>query len=751
MQRKLVYFCILASIGLLSLAGCGSSGSGGDQTSGTPANVDSNGVAYVTAAKCLECHDSISWSATNVANYLEGKHVTHSDHINAASDPSCLQCHDKNGDGAGLEAFLPAADVPDEGLAAVGCESCHGAGGEHFGVGPIPIAVPDFNVCGQCHNASMFHNAYHPEGDNILEDYIASPHADSGDRPQAVCSRCHTDEGGRLYRDVNSVSRLQSVVLPIENASPIQCRTCHNPHDPNKLLLDEVSSHGVVSASAEFATCTSCHQRPDAQFEFDGAGNPVVTQLDGSTSSDGASGDMIYHATRYTRVIASSHYDNPDTSYQNNSSAQETNIIEGYVVDPTSERACRDCHNVHAADTTINRQWARSGHGGGILAAKEAANADSHSVTGALDYRAAGANGADNAFPHYDWDAGNRQSCQMCHTATGYKNYANNPATYDPANNDFSYLSGWSVDAAGVVTSSGQNELLYCWACHKDNAGDMRFSGPVTAMYTYDGAPVVFPDVGSSNTCVVCHSGRGNNETASTSSRFAGHHAPAAADLFSEQSHVAYEYEGLDYTNKSYFAHDAIAADTVGPCVACHMNGEEADHSFSVVEKDAAGVITGINADICVTCHDGEHALFVSPGLVGQTANIWNGSAAVPTVITQAMADAAALELEEQSEGYQNAGKLLLDYLNNANGLTNYTGAVIKQTNTLANDLGAYQNSKLPSEEPGGFAHNRYYVKRAIFDAIDWVDNGVMDGTITINAAAYPAADAWLASGAARP
>ncbi len=64
-------------------------------------------------------------------------------------------------------------------------------------------------------------------------------------------------------------------------------------------------------------------------------------------------------------------------------------------------------------------------------------------------------------------------------------------------------------------------------------------------------------------------------------------------------------------------------------------------------------------------------------------------------------------------------------------------------------DFGAFQNAKLPSDEPGGFAHNRYYVKRALFDAIDWVEDGAIDGTIADYSVTYPEAAHWL--GATRP
>jgi len=41
-------------------------------------------------------------------------------------------------------------------------------------------------------------------------------------------------------------------------------------------------------------------------------------------------------------------------------------------------------------------------------------------------------------------------------------------------------------------------------------------------------------------------------------------------------------------------------------------------------------------------------------------------------------------------------------------------------------------------EDPGGYTHNRFYLKRLFFDSIDWLDNHVFDGTITVNATTYP-------------
>jgi hypothetical protein len=67
--------------------------------------------------------------------------------------------------------------IPDEGLAAVTCEVCHGSGIDHYGIGPMPNPIPDYEVCGDCHNALPdSHIPFHPLADNILDNFKKGAH-----------------------------------------------------------------------------------------------------------------------------------------------------------------------------------------------------------------------------------------------------------------------------------------------------------------------------------------------------------------------------------------------------------------------------------------------------------------------------------------------------------------------------------------------------------------------------------------------
>jgi len=344
---------------------------------------------------------------------------------------------------------------------------------------------------------------------------------------------------------------------------------------------------------------------------------------------------------------------------------------------------CTACHDPHKADKGITQEhhdWAASAHG----------------------------NVAGEAWAHYDFKLG--ADCIACHTSTGFINYVN---------------SGFTVPTTTWASpTDGTHEVLTCKACHTDYnfKNRIRSVGAVKAYkFTYNGQSITFPNVGSSNLCVTCHSGRGNTQSAK-STRFQGHHAPAAGTLFSSSAHTGYEFATKSYGNATSFIHDKIGTAAVpntgtsGPCVTCHMASSNS-HKFSAATKNSAGAITGLPTQaVCLKCHS---AAFVTPA-----------------------------NMEVLRLGYNETGELLKAYV--ANTIKNYLNVAITSANynTVAdNAYGAFQNAMLTSEEAGAFTHNSIYAKRLLFDSIDWMDNGAFNNTITIPAG-YPNARAWFGANA---
>ena len=745
---------VIASLFLATLWGCGSNlDSGGDQTGPGTTIAD---ATHVGSDSCKVCH---TLAHTAIVSPLVGPLANGETALNIGHD----------------------------------CEACHGGGQFHKGVGPIPTPKPDLATCNNCHENKIAEvlTTAHVEGDvpkcaachtslntakaienscsnchnTIATKVNGGKHSVGTTDHSGTCGRCHSLEGYLAFEaGTENYGTVSTTAYPGE--INVSCAACHDPHTATLRVPRDWNV-----GSAQYNLCTSCHNLTNA------AGTPIASGLDvGPVGLTVATSPMQQHSKDWYRNITTTHYDLPTTVV----GTSATNVIEGYVIRKDSATACTDCHGhelrtdtnkavgtatVPGVASSIHTQWAESGHAGALLKAKGAKFAElGYARTNATNQAVmtAGSLGAEYAWNHYPWSktskldaAGatvdDRGSCQMCHTSTGFVNKIANPATYTPADNDFSHLAGWTA-----MVGSGQAELLYCWACHSSaETGALRASGVTTLDYTYSGKPVEIPAIGNSTTCVTCHAGRGNVADAAKPTRDGSvyHHAVAAATLFSSETHVGYEFD-IDgdpatdnYANVAYFAHNTIGVATgEGPCAACHMDA--ANHKFEVVEKDASGVITGINATVCYSCHDGAHG----PALVATDIVPGDGTAA-----------AAAAFLEEESEGYQQAGAILIALSKNV--IVNYLGydmvakwdhdtnaataTVYRFTTAPAGAYGAWQNSKLASDEPGAFAHNRIYAKRLIFDSIDLLEDGVINGSIANYSVTYPEGAIWL--GAARP
>ena len=166
----------------------------------------------------------------------------------------------------------------------------------------------------------------------------------------------------------------------------------------------------------------------------------------------------------------------------------------------TNTKSCTNCHNPsNLTPTDTHRAYAESGHG------------DVNGVAwSAEDFKA-------NA------------ACVRCHTTTGY----------------ISYVTSNFVVPGAFGTGDSTREVLACSGCHtsSDNfANSVRdvaaFS--TTGLYTANGESNLFPDVGESNVCIPCHSGRASqadilalSDAAMSKTSFKNpHYLPAAGIMY---------------------------------------------------------------------------------------------------------------------------------------------------------------------------------------------------------------------------
>jgi hypothetical protein len=122
--------------------------------------------AYVGSKSCKTCHSGEKkgamwekWMSTAHSKSMASLDSTKGQN----KDPKCLACHTTGYGMTGgykLEG-LDAAMMAPEGLGAVGCESCHGAGADYKSMTVMKnkdaamaagLVTPDAKVCTGCHN-----------------------------------------------------------------------------------------------------------------------------------------------------------------------------------------------------------------------------------------------------------------------------------------------------------------------------------------------------------------------------------------------------------------------------------------------------------------------------------------------------------------------------------------------------------------------------------------------------------------------
>ena len=723
---KLVYLALSALLAL-TLWGCGSNrDSGGNQTTAEAGTfgTDSTGVKFVGAGICIGCHQDFTWSAEAVQAYLGSKHVMHSTHINAASGDTCLGCHDPIGDSKTIEPYfqdflvanpeLLAAyvkangegPIPATGLAAIGCENCHGAGGQHYGIGPIPTATPDYNACGQCHNANFDHNSHHPYADNIVENYKMSGHINSIETAhgtpaelRARCARCHSDEGFRLYApetvglDSDGLKAALDSKAPLTNVSPVQCRTCHDPHSGElraNATTTNVDDDGdaatprvaKVSFSASFNLCISCHMNFLTATWDQPAGKFTYRQT---------AGKVLQHSGAGTQ----GHFDDPATPE-----------VEGFNINAADENACLNCHDPHGATkfaqpfaAGIAEEWgqAKGFHG---------------------DYKGP-------AFDH---------GCTPCHSPLGLVELTQG-AAYSEVDTE--------VGAIG------------CVACHdlqqKNAAGTAFELGSRRSVeFAFDNARTIYAqEVAANNSgasletvqgvednalCLTCHSGR--ESTASVDDKIAAsagpysftniHYLAAGATLFGTQAKGAYEYAGKSYSSK--FEH--VASNDL--CVECHNA-----HSGELYLTSP-----GFGPSGCDSCHS----------VVASTGDYESDVLAVRDIrMAGSFVDYDGDGNNTEGMYYEVAGMIAkLEATLNADGLLYRPASypyffpvgttVFERTNAAkltAKQLRAAYNLQVASKDPGAYAHNGTYIIEILYDSIEDIGGAAAVAGLTRDASGH--------------
>ena len=432
--------------------------------------------------------------------------------------------------------------------------------------------------------------------------------------------------------------------------------------------------------------------------------------------------------------LAPQHFGNMTASINNNS-YRASYVSSQYVGN------CRKCHNPHdpSGYIAINRQWAGSGHGNTLSGARTR-----------YDFKTRGSyEPVNRTFQFY---------CERCHTTTGYIKFVSSGFS------DIAPFAGPGYEVvqnmplpvvpapADKPSPDKSKEVTGCNACHDDGKGNaynfkmLRNVAPVRIYYNISTAwtsptvrlnnsPVDYPDKGASNMCVPCHAGRGAGQLiksaaaagldfTSAPSSISAHDRDVAATL---AKHGGYEFDGRDYANPDEYLHEKIGMNNIqgtgtrGPCITCHMRSNES-HSFQPVRIDSVtGAITDIISRTCANCHNNA----LKPAWTPQ---------ALQAKRAGLQAALAALSRLRTVKGVPKAVSTP-----NPKGLYNWEFQF--GVGSGPNTMGANFNYSFLVNEWGAFAHNSTYVKRLIYDSIDWLNDGALNNDVeaAINGLTYVA------------
>ncbi len=272
-------FLVLVLTGVL-MTGCGNSKR---EAGSENATISTQQAATVGVDVCTNCHagQTGQWAGSRHAN------GNNSPAYADFSGSLCTPCHDQLGDGqrvASIAALTGTTPRP-----VVACESCHGGGGQHFGVGPIALTrvAADatgsglFNTCTVCHQtANAFHGETSPysyltgtfDGSKIIYDehFYAMSFTGTATSPTVTQLKTYPTyvdlaNTTALDENGNTVNLAYNSGLVARVSDKSCTASCHNPHEAD-VTINKQWSHGAhgdpLKASVDHTfskVCIRCH------------------------------------------------------------------------------------------------------------------------------------------------------------------------------------------------------------------------------------------------------------------------------------------------------------------------------------------------------------------------------------------------------------------------------------------------------------------------------------------------------------
>jgi len=233
-------------------------------------------------------------------------------------------------------------------LATIGCESCHGPGGEHAAGGgdeeKIQIS-PKAGACTSCHDGK----GYYQIGDQWENSLHSSPvwsgsfaqGSSSQNNSLQNCIRCHDGKG---FINFTKGKTTNTTGWTSANQTHIGCPTCHDPHGngtefslrPTPAGSDTLANGYQYTIGGKGRLCMNCHK----------------TRRDGTT----------YAATQVSSSNWGPHYSNPADIFLGKNAAEFGTPYNSTMHSMLLADACVDCHMQTSPDSTSSHFNKAGGH-----------------------------------------------------------------------------------------------------------------------------------------------------------------------------------------------------------------------------------------------------------------------------------------------------------------------------------------------------------------------------------------------------
>lgn len=754
MKHLVSMLTVVLALGALLVA-CGTDAPTGN-TVQTANGVVTTGTPTVGLNACASCHaaQTADWTATRHANLNTLPSFT--------TNASCTRCHDKNGDS---QQFAVQRMV-------VGCESCHGPGSLHVergGVGPIMTTAYSAGVisgttsslavsgqlltCMGCHQlldvndpASMttptvaMHSQVSGSVRVIADSHFGTPNA--------------WNSAGNL-----STSRYAITGYALEYASETVCTNCHNPHGVNNINQEWAASahaaryslgkdpQGYFSdawshynwSESNRRTCQRCHTTSGFKAYADalGSGNSslasqirlgqistIITSTPGwkpeMLGCNGCHSDFkgtlrnpgtitaVYNVVSGTTTYANVSHTYPEASKSNVCLACHTGLESGESIKALNAASMPTVSFDNYS--FINSHYLTGG--GTVFTAtgyefdeRSYVNPTSyqHNQVGMSDFRSTGTNGP----------------CVGCHMS---QPNGNGDHLFMPVSrfNRVRYNAGLVDVTAGSAVVTG---VTTTWTTAGIDTAADRFLGP-------DGRTYLIATVDS-------------NTQITLSSPYRGSTAAAQVYVVARTG-------------------ERIAGISSEVCFSCHAGGtstlvEQLNVEREMFEASLAALERLLDTrGICfVEAYPYFHKARTSAGTVSATMGSTIVTGATTTWLSAAIGAADQLRTADgHAYGIQSVDSdtqitLKSPYLGPTVAGAAYTIMMTGSANAVKdwditnlgdrygkNFMGSAFNFNLLEHDPGAYIHNRMYVKRLIYDSIDWLDDTQMNNSVgtTLNA-----------------